>query len=68
MTADEMKVRVAECLISINDDVNPVNREKWGPIVPPTAIDWIADAIVSALTEPDEEDERSPLDLKGHPE
>lgn len=51
MNADAAKVAVCECLIAINADVDPVSREKWGPIVPPTAIDWIGNRLVSALAD-----------------
>jgi hypothetical protein len=44
-----LKVVICDCLIAINDDLDPVNRDKWGPIIPPTAIDWIGDALVRAL-------------------
>lgn len=48
---NDLKVAICECLIRINDEVDPVTNEKWGPIVPPTAIDWIGDALVAALTD-----------------
>ena len=46
---DVLKVAICECLIAINDDIDPPNREKWGPIIPPTAIDGIGNRIVGAV-------------------
>lgn len=47
--ANALKVAICDCLIKINDGLDPVNRNKWGPIIPPTAIDWIGDALVAAV-------------------
>lgn len=49
MTNRELKVAICECLIDINNDENPVTRQKWGPIIPPTSIDWIGDKLVAAI-------------------
>ena len=46
---DDVKPALCDRLIAINDEVDPVTREKWGPIVPPTAIDWIGNALVDAF-------------------
>lgn len=46
---DDLKASVCECLIAINADVDPVNRAKWGPIIPPTAIDWIGNKLVNTI-------------------
>lgn len=47
--ANALKVAICECLIDINNEVDPVTRDKWGPIIPPTSIDWIGDALVAAV-------------------
>ena len=54
---DVLKIAVCECLIAINDDLDPVSRDKWGPIIPPTAINWIGDRLVQAIRDP----ERRPM-------
>lgn len=46
---DEMKVAVCEYLLQVNRDDQGPGRERWGPIIPPTAIDWLGDGIVSAI-------------------
>lgn len=46
---DVLKVVLRDRMIAINNDLDPPNRDKWGPIIPPTAIDWIADALVAAV-------------------
>jgi hypothetical protein len=40
--ADDIKVAVCECLLTIN-------RRYETPFIPPTAINWIGDEIVSAV-------------------
>lgn len=47
--ANALKVAICDCLIKINEGLDPVNRDRWGPIIPPTAIDWIGDALVAAV-------------------
>ena len=54
MSPSEMKVVICETLININDEIDPVTRKKWGPIIPPTSIDWIGNRLVSALTAGDD--------------
>jgi hypothetical protein len=49
MNIDDLKVAVCEAMIAINNEIDPVSREKWGPIIPPTSIDWIGNHIVSAV-------------------
>jgi hypothetical protein len=41
-TPSELKVKVCDALININDGYEQ-------PMIPPTAIDWIGDAIVGAI-------------------
>lgn len=45
LTANRAKVAVCEALITINAE------DPRYPFIPPTAIDWIGDAIVRALVE-----------------
>ena len=49
MTPNELKVAICDCLIAINNEIDPVTRDKWGPIIPPTSIDWIGDRLVAAV-------------------
>lgn len=49
MSPAELKVAICECLIDINNEVDPVTREKWPPIISPTSIDWIGDRLVNAV-------------------
>ena len=51
MTPDELKVVICETLIAINDEYDPVSRQRWGPIIPPTSIDWIGDRLVTAIVD-----------------
>lgn len=44
-----LKDVICDAMIAINNDVDPVTRDKWGPIIPPTAIDWIGNALVMAV-------------------
>lgn len=51
MTDDPAALKVAICdaMIAINDSLTPVSRDKWGPIIPPTSIDWIGNVLVKAV-------------------
>ena len=46
---DPIKVAICEELIAINDQYDPVSREKWGPIIPPTSINWVGDQLTTAV-------------------
>lgn len=48
--AATLKVLICDCLIDINNEGEPGH-----PIIPPTAIDWVANRIIEAILKKDNE-------------